>query len=99
MTENILTDHAKEVQHRVAQAISAGYDLIYEKLDALHKRDIHDDDVVKALQDLGETQLLEAYAEWAEIVLPDAEPTSGPVMDDVVPDPHDAPSYSSMGGK
>ena len=94
MTENS-TDHTKDVQHRVVQAISTGYDVIYGKLDALHKRGINDDDVIQALTALGEIDLLKSYAEWGEITLPDAEPTNGPVMEDVVPDPVVCSSYTN----
>lgn len=88
-------DRAALVRMHVSSAIEAGANLTYSRLDALHKQDIHDDDVIKALQDLGETQLLEDYAEWGQLILPDAiDPEE--TTDDVVPDPGDSPSYDSM---
>lgn len=88
MTEN--NEQAGAFRSRVAEIISAGYEEMYVKL-ATH----HDDDVIKALQEMGETEVLEGYAEWAEITLPgalDPEETT----DGVVPDPHDAPSYDGI---
>lgn len=92
MTENN-EDRARRVQTHVSRAIEDGFELIYERLDGLHKRDINDGDIIQAMHNLGEHDLLQSYAEWGQIELPDAEPTSGPVMDDVVPDPVDADSY------
>ena len=64
------------------------------EFDRLHRRGIHDDDVVKALRYLGDIELLDDYAEWAEIDLrEDDNTTTSPV----VPDPGDAPSYNALG--
>lgn len=79
-----------EISLAVGNIISAGYDFISQKLDDLHKRNIHDDDVVKALRDQGESDILDWYAEWADIDLREDDNTT---MNPVVPDPGDAISY------
>lgn len=95
MTEKTTnTDRAEIVRKHVSRALEDGFELIYERLDGLHKRDINDDDIIQAMREMGEHDLLNSYAEWGQIELPDAEPNS--VMDDVVPDPHDAGSYAKL---
>lgn len=77
----------------VGNCISRGYDKISEDLDDLHKRGFTDDDIVKALREQGETDILDWYAEWADIDLREDDNTT---TNPVVPDPGDAPSYASL---
>lgn len=79
----------------VQHIVERGEDIIFDHLDKLHRRGIHDNDVAEALRALGKTQLLDAYVEWGGIVLPKDEP--GPEdTSDIVPDPITAPSYHEL---
>jgi hypothetical protein len=99
MSDNELPKLSPEAEREAAislavgNCISAGYDFISQKFDDLHKRGYTDDDVVKALRDQGEADLLDWYAEWADIDLREDDNTT---MDPVVPDPGDAPSYAGL---
>ena len=82
------------VKMKIMSVLDRGYEKMYSDLDRLHREDINDDDVIRVLQEKGEMEVLTGYTEWADIDLPDGldpEETS----DDVVPDPHDAPSYDA----
>lgn len=92
MTENTapIEDRAANIKENVRYIIDRGLDAIYENFDRLHRRGIHDNDVVEALRDLGEEDILDGYAEWADIDLREDNNTT---LDPIVPDPASAPSY------
>jgi hypothetical protein len=86
-----IEDRAENVKYRVDRIIDDGFDNIYAKFDQLHSKGIHDNDVVEALRALHQTDLLDGYAEWADIDLREDDNTT---LNPVVPDPADAPSYA-----
>jgi hypothetical protein len=96
MTENTtpIEDREANIKERVRHIIERCYDQMFDAFDRLHKRNIHDDDVVSALRSLGENDILDQYAEWADIDLREDNNTT---LDPVVPDPGEAPSYKALG--
>lgn len=89
-----IEDRPANVRLIVQNIISSKQDEMFEQFDRLHKRGINDDEVVTALRSLGDIDLMDAYAEWADIdIREDDNTTTNPV----VPDPGDAPSYAAMG--
>jgi hypothetical protein len=87
-----IEDRAANIKDVVLHIITSKQDEMFDAFDRLHRRNIHDDDVVAALRTLGEEDLLDAYAEWGDIdIREDDNTTTNPV----VPDPADAPSYAS----
>lgn len=92
-SENPIEDRDANVRLTVSLVIQNGLDKIYADLDQLHKRNIHDGDIVKALRDMNEMDLLEGYADWAEIDLREDDNTT---LDPTVPDPRDDPSYKGL---
>lgn len=95
MTENQtpdIEDRAANIRLTVQNIISIKQDQMFEDFDRLHKRNIHDRDVVEALTTLGYVDLLDEYAEWAEIDLSEDYATTNPA----VPDPGDADSYRNL---
>jgi hypothetical protein len=88
-----IEDRAANIRLAVSHIISSKQDEMFEQFDRLHRRNIHDDDVVTALTQLHELDLLDAYAEWADIDLREDDNTT---MNPVVPDPGDAPSYKAL---
>jgi hypothetical protein len=88
-----IEDRDFNVRLAVSNIISSKQDEMFEQFDRLHRRGIHDDDVVKALRHIGEVDLLDAYAEWADIDIREDDNTT---LNPVVPDPGDAPSYTGM---
>ena len=88
-----LSDREQLVNMKVINIISAGYDYMFERFDRLHKQNIDDDEVVAALRHYGEQDLLDGYAEWGDIDLREDDNTT---TNPVVPDPGDAPSYTTM---
>lgn len=96
MTEN----HAPDIEDRdanirltVQNIVSIKQDQMFEDFDRLHKRGIHDRDVIQALTTLGYVDLMDDYAEWAEIDISEDYATTNPA----VPDPGTADSYKNMG--
>jgi len=92
-TEAPIEDRAANIKHTVERIIDDGYENIYAKLDQLHSKNIHDNDVVEALRSLHESDLLDGYAEWASIDLREDDNTT---LSPVVPDPGNAPSYEPL---
>lgn len=88
-----IEDRAFNVRLTVSHIISSKQDEMFEQFDRLHRRGIHDDDVVKALRHIGEVDLLDAYAEWADIDIREDDNTT---LNPVVPDPGDMPSYDDL---
>ena len=52
-TEPDIEDREANIQMTVQSIVDRGHEAIYEDLDRLHKRNIHDNDVMKALHSLG----------------------------------------------
>lgn len=88
-----IEDRDFNVRLTVSNIISSKQDEMFEQFDRLHRRGIHDDDVVKALRHIGEVDLLDAYAEWADIDIREDDNTT---LNPVVPDPGDMPSYDDL---
>lgn len=91
MTEN--TDRTEMIREKVLAAIIAGQEHTFTILDQLHAKGIHDDEVVAALRALHEEELLDHYADWADLDLRDPEQR---IPDGVVPDPGTNPSDLQM---
>jgi hypothetical protein len=88
-----IEDRAANIKDVVLHIITSKQDEMFDAFDRLHRRNIHDDDVVAALRSLHEEDLLDAYAEWGDIdIREDDNTTTNPV----VPDPGDAPSYATL---
>lgn len=88
-----IEDRAANIRLTVSHIISSKQDEMFEQFDRLHRRNISDTDVVRALQSLHEPDLLDAYAEWADIDLREDDNTT---MNPAVPDPGDAGSYKLL---
>jgi hypothetical protein len=96
MTENTsnIDDREANIQQTVLHIINAKQDEMFEQFDRLHRRGIHDNDVVAALRHFGETDLLDQYAEWGDIdIREDDNNTTNP---DGVTDPGTNPSDLQM---
>lgn len=92
MAEN---NHERIVDLKISAILNEAEQRIFERLDALHKQGIHDDDVITYLRKQGERDLAERYIEWGELIDPDGEP--GPEdTSDAIPDPIDSPSYDAL---
>lgn len=91
MTENTapIDDRAANIQQTVLHIINSKQDEMFEQFDRLHRRSIHDDDVVAALRHFGEVDLLDQYAEWGDIDIREDDNTT---LDPTVPDPGDSPT-------
>jgi hypothetical protein len=88
-----IEDRDANIRMTVQSIIDASLDAMFERFDQLKKRNINDDDMVAALRYLGDIELLDEYAEWADIdIREDDNTTTNPV----VPDPGDAPSYEPL---
>lgn len=88
-----IEDRGANIRLTVENIINSSYEALFERFDKLKKRGINDDDMVTALRYLEHEELLEAYAEWAEIDLREDDNTT---MNPAVPDPGDAPSYTAL---
>jgi len=75
----------------IASIVSTAEEALFEKFDSLHKRNIHDDEVIHFLRDEGHKLLADRYIEWSGALDPDREDLS--TLGGVVPDPGDSPSY------
>jgi hypothetical protein len=97
MTENAqdapIEDRAENIKQTILHIITSKQDEMFDAFDRLHRRNIHDDDVVTALRSLGEEDLLDSYAEWGDIDLREPEQR---IPDGVVPDPGNNPSDLDM---
>lgn len=85
MTENTtpIENRAANIKERVSSIIDAAYERMFEQFDDLHKRNIHDNDIVEALTQLRELDILDGYANWAEIDLrTDDNTTTNPTVPD-----------------
>jgi hypothetical protein len=94
--ETIMPQDADEetAKREVIRIVEDGFEDIYQKLDNLHARNIHDTAVINALRAGGFSDVAEGYIDWAECIDPDAE--GNETLDTVVPDPIDAPSYKGL---
>lgn len=89
------TNTPEIVQDIIGHILKRADDIMFENFDKLHRRGIHDNDVLEALRELGENGLAERYIEWGDLIDPDGEP--GPEdTPDVVPDPITADSYKVL---
>jgi hypothetical protein len=88
-----IEDRDANIRLVVEHIIHTAYDGIYAQLDKLHRRNIHDDDVVKALRYLEHEEILEGYADWADIDIREDDNTT---LSPIVPDPGNAPSYDAL---
>lgn len=92
MTENApIEDRTANIREVVEHIINRKTEEMFEQFDRLHRRNIHDDDVIAALRHYGDIDLVEGYADWAEIDLREDDNTT---TDPTVPDPADSPSYA-----
>lgn len=95
MTENTepIEDRDANVRLTVSRIIFSKQDEMFERFDGLKKRGITDTDLVEALRHLGEAELLDAYAEWADIDLREDDNTT---LNPAVPDPGESFSYAPL---
>jgi hypothetical protein len=95
MTDTSKTADARaaDIRLRVENIIQRHLEGMYEDFDQLHKRGIHDHDVVAALEYLGDPDVLDGYADWAEIDLREDDNTT---LNPAVPDPGGAESYKAL---
>lgn len=85
----------ESIRLRIANVISDSEELMFERLDNLHKLQITDTDVVNYLRTEGMEAVARRYAEWQDMPVDFAE-DDNTTMNPRVPDPGDAPSYRSM---
>ncbi|QWY82791.1 hypothetical protein PP641_gp051 [Arthrobacter phage SilentRX] len=87
-----------EAQLAVETIVANSTDAMFEKFDMLHKRGINDDDVARALRDLGHNRLAENYLVWQNDGEPLSEDEDGPTDygGHLVTDPGDSPSYAPL---
>lgn len=78
----------------VGKYVSEAWEKLFDQLDQLHAQDINDNDVVRALRALDETELAQNYIDWGDIIDPDRE--GNETLDTVIPDPADSPSYKGL---
>jgi hypothetical protein len=88
-----IEDREANIRHTVEMIVDSGHEAIYERLDKLHKRNIHDSDVMRALRALGFGDVADGYADWAEV---DEREDDNTTTNPVVPDPGDSPSYDAL---
>lgn len=97
MTENTSEtenqDRSKSVRVRVMSLLIETYNGLYRSFDELTQLGYTGDEIVEALREIGEEEIRENYATWAEIDIREDDATT---LDDVVPDPHDAGSYANL---
>jgi hypothetical protein len=82
-----IEDREANIRLTVQHIISTKLDEMYEQFDRLHRRNISDQDVVAALRYFGDIELLDGYAEWADIDIREDDNTT---LDPTVPDPMDS---------
>lgn len=93
-TEN--QDRSGKVRGRVQSLLIETYNELYRNLDALTQLGYTGSEVVEALREIGEEEIRENYAAWAEIDIREDDPRT---LDDVVPDPADAGSYANWSAR
>lgn len=97
MTENTSEtenqDRSGKVRGRVMSLLIETYNELYRNLDKLSQVGITGAEIVEALREMGEEEIRENYAAWAEIDIREDDATT---LDDVVPDPFDAGSYANL---
>jgi hypothetical protein len=85
----------EQVTEKVLSLVSVCYrtfsDALFERLDQLHRQDIHDTQVIRALRKIGEVDFAAEYIDWSGAIDPDAEPNE--TLGGTVPDPAGAESY------
>lgn len=89
-TEN--QDRSGKVRGEVQSVLTRMYGNLYDSFDKLSQTGTTGAEIVEALREIGEEEIRENYAAWAEIDIREDDATT---MDDVVPDPADAPSYAN----
>lgn len=80
----------------IASIVSAAEEALFEKFDSLHKRNIHDDEVIHFLRDEGHKLLADRYIEWSGAVDPDSDVNNTTTSPDGVTDPGTNPSDLQM---
>lgn len=88
-----IEDRDANVRLVISNLMSGAQDRMFEAFDGLHKRGITDEEILLALRNMGEEDLRDEYAEWANIDIREDDNTT---MNPAVPDPGDAPSYSAL---
>lgn len=92
-----MTENAEPLDYelRIYNIVGEQQDRLFERLDDLHKRNIDDTQVIRALRKGGYRDLAEEYIKWSEAIDPDAE-DDNTTMNPAVPDPGDMPSYEHL---
>jgi hypothetical protein len=95
-----MTEHEAPIEDRdanvrlvISNLMSTAQDKLFEQFDHLHRRNITDEDILLALRNMGEEDLRDDYAEWADIDIREDDNTT---LNPAVPDPGNAPSYSAL---
>lgn len=87
-------DRNELIDMKISAILNEAEQRIFNQLDELHKRGIHDNDVIGYLRAQGEHDLVERYIEWGDLVDPDGEDTTS--YDAPIPDPITDPSYQVL---
>lgn len=82
-----------EIKLRLANIIADAEDRLFERFDALHMKEIHDNDVIGYLRGEGLDMIAKRYIEWSGALDPDEDNTT---TSPVVPDPVPAASYAEL---
>lgn len=89
-----IDDRNANIRALVSRYVNDAHESLFDRLDGLKKRNINDDDVIRALRGNLDSRIAEEYIEWSDAIDPDVDPTP---EEGGVTDPHDAPSYDAMG--
>lgn len=99
MTENTSEtenqDRSEKVRERVSSIIRDAFSEMQRSFDDLETDGITGTEVVEALREIGEEEIRENYAAWAEIDIREDDATT---LDPTVPDPVTASSYTNWVG-
>lgn len=99
MTENTSEtenqDRSEKVRERVSSIIRDAFSEMQRSFDDLDTEGITGTEVVEALREIGEEEIRENYAAWAEIDIREDDATT---LDPTVPDPVTASSYTNWVG-
>jgi hypothetical protein len=90
-----IEDRDANIRTIVAELLSEAYEDLFNRYDRLHKRNINDNDIIRALRQNGDGRVADDYIEWSGALDPDAE-DDNTTMNPAVPDPGDAPSYTAL---
>lgn len=93
-----IEDRDANIRSLVAELLSEAYESLFTRYDKLHKRNINDDDIIRALRQNGDGAVADDYMEWSGAVDPDAE-DDNTTMNPAVPDPGSAASYLEWTGQ